>query len=340
MIATLLIDAHCHWLPGALAAELRRRTVSPCIEKNAAGAERLMIYRESLAFSERDYVDIQARLKLMDRLRIDAQLLSLPGLFGIDCLPVDDALPLVQMFNDHLAELVARYPQRFIGLAALPLADMDAACAELRRARVTLGLAGAILPADGFIDTAAADYFRPLFVLAQELGGHFFIHPGPLPSAPGDRGTDRSHKPWRDNAGQRHISLAVQARLSEVMVTLSMTDFLTPFDYISVQVANLGGTLPFLLERMDHVARIREPDAPAPSTKLRRSGIFVDCSSFGPRAIELAVTAYGSEYVLLGTDCPIFDIPRTVDSVKKARLSENEQQALLGGNARRLLEKF
>ena len=60
-----------------------------------------------------------------------------------------------------------------------------------------------------------------------------------------------------DDAWQRHIVLETQARLSEVMMTLNFSDYLNPYPAVTVQIANLGGTIPFLLERMDEVTRER-----------------------------------------------------------------------------------
>ena len=333
---TATIDMHCHWLPAALAEELRARTRVPRIALTDAGGERLHIFGEVLPFSDA-YMDIPSRLDHMDRNSVEQHVLSLPGLFGIDSLKVDQALPLVQLFNDTLAALIEEHPTRFQGLAALPLADIEAASNELRRARSRLGLVGAILPADGFRNRPAANRFEPLFTVGQEIGAHFFIHPGPLPR-PGE-GHDVSEAEGIDNENQRHVSLAVQNRLSEVMVTLTMTDFLEPFGNVSVQVANLGGDLPWLLERMDQVAALRDPDSALPSGEARTSRVFVDCSSFGPRAIQMAIDTFGTERLLFGTDHPIFETERSMAAIDQLALSSTERSAILRDNALSLLSR-
>ena len=326
---------HCHWLPAVLAEKLRTRTRVPRIAPAGAGDERLHIFGEVLPFSDA-YMDIPPRLGHMDRHSVEQHVVSLPGLFGIDSLKVDEALPLVQLFNDTLAALTKQHPTRFRGLAALPLANIEAASNELRRARSRLGLVGAILPADGFRDRPRADHFEPLFAVGQEIGAHFFIHPGPLPREGEEtRGRNSDHE--IDNENQRHVSLAVQNRLSEAMVTLTMTDFLEPFGNVSVQVANLGGDLPWLLERMDQVAALRDPDSALPSGEARASRVFVDCSSFGPRAIQMAIDTFGTERLLFGTDHPIFETERSLAAIDQLALSNTERSAILRDNALSLL---
>jgi predicted TIM-barrel fold metal-dependent hydrolase len=332
---TSSIDMHCHWLPEELAATLRLRRRPPRIAMEADGREIMHIYGETLPFSS-DFVDIPRRLSHMDLHQTGLQVLSLPGLFGIDSLAAADSAPLVRLFNDALSALVHRHRGRFAGLAALPLADMSASCAEFVRARSSLGLIGAILPADGFLNLRIAERFRPLFRLGQEHGGHFFIHPGPLPgSSPA-----RPDTGCPDNENQRHVSLAVQSRLSEAMLTLTMTDFLQPFAGVTVQVANLGGNLPWLIERMDHVAAIRSPGQSLPSGQVRARRVLVDCASFGPRAIRMAIDTFGAENVVLGTDHPIFDTQRTLTAIQELALHGTELTRLLQRNAMEVLERF
>jgi predicted TIM-barrel fold metal-dependent hydrolase len=324
----LIVDCHAHWIPPALADALRVRTAAPRIE-HSPDSEVFVTYQGQRPFAPLG--DLDRRLELMQRHGISAQLLSLAGLFGIDCLPARESLPLVRMFNDAVAEL-QEADKRFTGLAALPLADVDLACRELARAQ-SVGLRGAILPADAFASLSAAERFRPLFDLANQHNSHFFIHPGPLEPPP-----ERPLKGARaDNAWQRRIVLETQARLSEVMVTLALSGFADAYVNVTLQVANLGGAIPFFIERMDAVHRDVAPEEPPPSKRLGRC--YVDTASFGPRAIELAVACFGADRVLLGTDYPIFDAAAMVRAVADARLDALSRELLLTQNARRLLQR-
>jgi predicted TIM-barrel fold metal-dependent hydrolase len=322
------IDCHAHWLPPQLAQALRKRRSAPRIELTAHG-ERLVAYHGGRPF-DRQLGDIDFRLELMHRHRIARQVLSLPGLFGVDCLPLEESLSLVIAFNDAAADACRANRERFSALAALPLADIEAACAELKRAH-TLGLRGAILPAAAFVSFDAAEPLRPLFAAGARLRSHFFIHPGPLQPQP-ERKLPRI---GADNAWQRHIVLETQAVLSAAVTTLNLSDFLVPYPEVTVQVANLGGAIPFLIERMDEVCRQQMNGAALPSSRMQRC--YVDTASFGPRAVELAVACFGADRVLLGTDCPIFDMQRMLDSIAGTHLDEHARSLITSVNARRLL---
>ena len=232
------------------------------------GGERLHLPVNVLALTE-DYIDMDARLAFMDRMGVDAQLLSLAGLFGADSLPVEEAQPICETFNNEAAALQRSHPERFACLAALPFADMDAALAEYRRGR-ELGLVGAVLPMNFFDSLEQAERLRPLFDLAEALGGHLFLHPGPRPDQRPDlkAGTPA---PFSDN-GVYRSSLEVQNKVGQAMVTLLMTDFLDGYGNLTVHVANLAGTLPAIVERLDHIVITRDPDAPLPSSMMRSRG--------------------------------------------------------------------
>src|SRR5690606_38582305 len=126
------IDLHAHYLPLELVQRLRERRFAPCIATDPDGSEQLCMPIGALGYGPA-YSDMQSRIQYMDKLGVARQVLSLPGLFGIDSLPLAESAALVRIFNDDLIALCNRHPDRFSGLAALPIADMDAAVTELRR---------------------------------------------------------------------------------------------------------------------------------------------------------------------------------------------------------------
>lgn len=321
------IDFHCHWVPTALADALRARNAPPLI-RTVEGSERMFVYRESLPFGA-DMTDLDRRLLFMDERNVAMQVLSLPGLFGVDSLPVDQAAPLLGLFNDALAEKVAARPDRFAGLASLPVADIDLSARMLRDAVQSRHFTGAILPADGFINRQAASYFKPVLETANQLGAHLFIHPGPMPGTGGD------DPPDADNAALRHIVLNVQSLLTDVAMTLTLSDLLAPYPDVTVQVANLGGTMPFIIDRLDHVVDRRQPNAPRPSTRMNR--IFVDTSSFDTPGIEAAARVFGPDRILFGSDCPIFSTQRIQDAMDGLPRSPTEIAQMRRGNGARVL---
>ena len=161
------IDTHAHYYGETLFAALARREGVPRVEP--AGAQRFMVTPTSRFPLRGGFVDFDARLAWMDAQGIDHQLITFPGALGPDVLPPDEAIPLVRDVNDELAAVCAAHPTRFTALAGLPLADIDAAVAELERACLRLGLRGAILPSNYFLSLALMERMRPVLMAASRL---------------------------------------------------------------------------------------------------------------------------------------------------------------------------
>lgn len=331
----MAIDMHAHYLPPALADMLRERKYLPRIERLTDGSE---LFHRPFGTTDFDtaYVDIDARVPQLEALGIEAQLLSLPGLIGIDSLPIEESLPMIRTFNDSLAEVIGRYPGFFYGLTGLPMADMELAAQELSRGVTELGFIGAILPINGFASVAEARKLEPLFAVGEEFGLHFFIHPGRRPdevvpmleaadTAPGWPGT----LPIR--------ALNVQTNIARATVTLLYSDFLDAYPNVTLHVANLGGTYPMIEERIVNLSLVRLPGEPPVTERARK--IYADCGSLGPEAIEIAVDVFGADHILLGSDTPTFQAERALSALREAEITSADKDKILRGNALSLLSR-
>jgi predicted TIM-barrel fold metal-dependent hydrolase len=199
---------------------------------------------------------------------------------------------------------------------------------ELERMLAKPGMVGAVLPGDGFLSLRRAERFRPLFEAANARGALFLIHYGKLADDP-----DAPRPDLSDNGGVRRGTLDMQARISSNMITFCMTDFLDDYPNVTVISHNLGGNIPFEIERLDHRSMIDRPNDELPSKRIRAARLLVDCNSFGPRAIEMAVAVYGADKIVCGTDGTSFGMDWTQRAMAEARISEAEKEAILEGNA-------
>lgn len=326
------IDMHAHWIPAAMSDALRARSVPPLLETRDDGKE-WIVWNTGGFPMEPGFDDVDRRIASMDHHGIAHGVLSLTTVFGVECLALDEALPLVRMFNDAVSDMCVAHPDRFTGLAALPWADLDGAAVELERALALPGMVGALLPGDGFLSLERAERFRPLLKIADAHHAHIQIHYGPLHDDPGAPNPDTG-----DNAGARISTLDMQARLSSNMITLVLTDFLDDFPNITVQSHNLGGNIPFEVERLDHRALINRPDAPPPSVKFADMKVVVDCNSLGSRSIETAVMLYGADKIVLGTDGTNFGMKWSIDAINGSKISDADKHAILHGNAAAIIE--
>src|SRR5262252_7738001 len=327
-----MIDMHAHWRPAELIDALRARTKEPRIVRNQDGVEVLKsrVGEEPLS---KAFDDVEFHLAKMVRQDVSTSVLSLLGSFcWIESQPVEVSLPLCRMVNDALSGICQKYQGRFSVFAALPLVDMSGATAEFERALALPGVVGAQVPGNGFLTKKDAENMRPLLEVANRHRAIVFIHHGPLPGDAFPKVAGDT-----DNARRRNGTLDMQASLSSVMVTLCLTDYLDPYTDATVLVHNLGGNIPYEIERMDHRCLLDTPQEELPSSRFRRAKVYVDCNSFGPRAIEAGVRLYGAERIVCGTDGTEFGCEWTTKALAEAEIGEDARQKILHENAAALL---
>jgi predicted TIM-barrel fold metal-dependent hydrolase len=324
-----MIDMHAHWRPAEVADALRARTREPRILKNDAGVEVLKMPRMGESPLDKAFDETDFHLARMDRQGVEVSVLSLLGSFNwVESQPLDVSGPLCRRVNDGLSAICQKNPDRFVAFAALPLTDMNAAAAELERALKLPGIIGAQLPGNYFLTRKDAEAAKPLLEVANREEAVLFIHHGPRPGDAFPKvGGDT------DNARRRNGTLDMQASLSSVMVTLCLTDILAPYPDVTVVVHNLGGNLPYEVERMDHRSLLDTPDEELPSARFRKAKVYVDCNSFGPHSIEAAVRLYGAERIVCGTDGTEFGTDWTRKALDEADIGDEARQQILTRNA-------
>jgi predicted TIM-barrel fold metal-dependent hydrolase len=332
---TAMIDIHAHWRPAEVADALRARTREPRILRNPDGVEVLKAPRMGETPLDEAFDDVDFHLARMDRQGVEVSVLSLLGSFcWVEAQPLDVSGPLCRRINDRLSAICQEHPGRFAAFAALPLTDIAAAAAELERALALPGMIGAQIPGNGFLTRKDAEAMRPLLEAANRNRATLFIHHGPrpgdaFPKVAGDT----------DNARRRNGTLDMQASLSSVMVTLCLTDCLADYPDVTVVVHNLGGNIPYEVERMDHRCLLDTPSEELPSSRFRKATVYVDCNSFGPRAIEAAVALYGAERIVCGTDGTEFGCDWTRKALADAQIGDDAREQILHRNAAALLAR-
>jgi len=329
-----MIDMHAHWRPAELADALRARTREPRIVRNQDGVE-LLKNRMGEEPLSKAFDDVDFHLARMDRQGVSTSVLSLLGSFcWVEAQPLEVSVPLCRLINDTLSRICQEHEGRFVAHAALPLIDIPVAAAELERALGLPGMIGAQLPANGFLTGKHAERMRPLLEVANRRRALLFIHHGPLPGDAFPKVAGDT-----DNARRRNGTLDMQASLSSAMVTLCLTDYLAPYPDATIYLHNLGGNIPYEVERMDHRCLLDTPKEELPSARFRRAKVYVDCNSFGPRAIEAGVQLYGAERVVCGTDGTEFGCDWTRKALAAAQIGEEAREKILHRNASAMLSR-
>ena len=330
-----MIDMHAHWRPAEVADALRARTKEPRIVRNADGVEVLKAPRTGEEPLAKAFDDVDFHLGRMDRQGVELSVLSLLGSFcWIESQPLEVSGPLCRLVNDTFSKICVQHAGRFVAHAALPLRDIPAAAAELERALALPGMVGAQIPGNAFLTSKDAEAMRPLLEVANRHRALLFIHHGPRPGDAWPKVTADT-----DNMRRRNGTLDMQASLSSVMVTLCLTDYLAPYADATVYLHNLGGNIPYEVERMDHRCLLDTPKEELPSERFRKAKVYVDCNSFGARAIEAGVRLYGAERIVCGTDGTEFGVDWTRRALAQAEIGEEAREDILNRNAAALLAR-
>lgn len=249
-----------------------------------------MNYRSSL------FMDHEKRVRHMDRDGIDVQLLSPNPLTMLHGVEAADAIRYCTVHNEAMAEVVALYPDRFLGGIALPMQDVDAATAELHRAVTELGLCAPYVGTDfGFEldDPRLDDFYRTLVALDVPL----FLHPA---------STDGAGKP-PPRLRRFELSLLVGYAIDETLAVAALVlgGVTERHPHLDVCVSHGGGVAAFFAEKFAFACDTR-PWVPEHLrdggflTHLRR--LWFDSHMDAQPALDLLVSTVGTERIVFGTN--------------------------------------
>jgi aminocarboxymuconate-semialdehyde decarboxylase len=272
----------------------------------------------------------EQRLADMKSLGIDVQVVSTNVAFYKYDQDVAKTRAIAQACNDEVHQMTVDYPDRFAGLATLPMQDIPAAIAELERCVVQLGLKGAMINDHVNGRTFDEAEFLPFWKAAEQMGALIFIHQA-RPTLVTQR-IDRYHLPNTiGNLVDRAVTFAA-------FVFGGVMDACPD---LKVCLAHGGGYTCFGIGRMDRGWQVRSEarihiDKP-PSAYLRK--FYYDCLTHSEPALRLLIDSVGADHVVLGTDWPAdmrIDWPVSwVLGLKSLTLEEKEN--ILWKNLERLL---
>jgi hypothetical protein len=300
------VDVHQHLLSEPLIAELARRRQPPSLVSRRDGWT-FRVAGEPDSFLSFEATDVELRGEELRRDDIDQALVALSAALGIESLPAEEALPLLEAH--HLG--VEALPAQFGGWGAVQLQAPDPADVDAALAR---GCVGITLPATDLADPDALERVGPLLAQLESQEAPLFVHPGPV-FPTGYQGATPSRPPWwpalTDYVAQMQAAWFTFLHAGR-----------RAHPRLRVLFAMLAGGAPLQLERF----AARGGTAPAQPDPL----VFYDTSSYGPRMIEAMIGAVGVAQLVYGSDRPVVDpaAPRLNASLRWALLSTNPHRLL------------
>lgn len=268
----------------------------------------------------------ERRLEDCDRDGVDVQALStVPVMFSY-WAKAADAHDLSRFLNDHIAEVVAEHPDRFVGLGTVPLQDPDLAIQEMERCVKELDFPGLQIGSHcGPWNLDAPELF-PFFESAAKLGASIFVHPWDM------LGADRLGSyflPWL---------VGMPAETSQAICSVIFGGVLDRLPDLKLCFAHGGGSFPGTLARIEKGFHARPDLCGVNGCKSPREytdRFYLDTLVHDASSLDFVIDIFGTDQLALGTDYPFplgEDRPGQLIEQMKS-LTVEQKQRLLGGTA-------
>lgn len=323
----LTIDVHTHILPENW-PDLRERYGYGGfvrLEHHKPCCARMLIDNRFFREIQSNCWDPKQRIHECNHHQVDVQVLStVPVMFCYWARP-EHTLDLSMMLNDHIASVVGKYPDRFVGLGTVPMQAPKLAIQELERCIKELGMAGVQIGSHINEWNLDAPELFDFFAAAEELGAAIFVHPWDM------IGREQMPKYWLPWL----VGMPMESSLA--ICSMIFGGIFERLPKLRVAFAHGGGSFLPSIGRIQHGFEVR-PDLCAvdnPVSPRHYLGKFyVDSLVHEPKMLDYIIDLMGPEHVILGSDYPFplgEDVPGTL--IKSMPYSDAIKEKLLNGAA-------
>ncbi len=291
------IDIHTHIIPEHLPRWAQKFGYGGFIylDHDEPGCARMMIDDKPFRTIQQNCWDAETRITECNHHHVDMQVLStIPVMFNYWAQP-QHTLDVSRFLNDHIAGIVKKYPDRFVGLGTVPLQAPELAVKELERCVKDLGLAGVQIGSNVNQKNLSEVEFFPFWEVAEKLNACIFIHPWEM------FGRDHMEKYWLP------WLVGMPAETSRAITSMIFGGVFEKFQKLRVAFAHGGGSFPSTIGRIEHGFNER-PDLVAihnkkgPRADINK--IYLDTLVHDKLMLEYLVKLWGTEKLCLGSDYP------------------------------------
>jgi len=324
------LDVHTHILTEEMMGRLAKE--SPKVAPRMTAIDKDSFILEVAGTPYRPFprggFDVEHRLADMDAAEVDVQVLSATPQSYLYEQEASLTAACAAIQNDAIAALVAAKPDRFLGIATLPMQAPELAAAELTRALRSLKLRGAMIGSNIVGRNLDDPTLEPLWAAASELGALLLIHPINVGAA------ERLRSYYLNNLIGNPLDTTIAA------ACLVFGGVLERHPKLKVCLVHGGGFVPYQAGRWAHGWHVR----PEPKVNIRQSPepwierFYYDTILHSKESLSFLVGSAGPARVLLGSDYP-YDMGtgECVRQVKALAIPEADKETVLGGQARKLL---
>ncbi len=318
----MIIDVHTHIIPEQLPDFSKEFGYGEFITLHHHQKNKAWMMQGNKKFREIDINcwDVSIRLEEMEQHKIDAQVIStIPVMFSYWAKP-QDALKVAQFLNDHIADIIQKYPNKFFGLATVPLQDIDLSIKELERCR-TLGFKGIQIGSNVNQKNLTEQDFGAFFAACADLNMCILVHPWQMM---GQEHMTRYWLPWL---------VGMPAETARAICNMIFSGVLDKHPKLRVCFAHGGGSFIPTIGRIEHGWECR-PDLVAidnPNNPRNYLGKFwVDSHTCDHKLLKYIIDEIGAEKIVQGSDYP-FPLGESVpgELVRTAPVSDQEKETIL-----------
>ena len=286
--------------------------------------------------------DLGKRFEIMDKFESLAQVLTLPPPPVEYIAKPEKAAELARIANDDLAELVAKYPERFVaGIACLPMNDIDNTLNEVARAIKDLNLKGVQIYCPTNDKPLDSSEFLPLYERMSQYNLPIFLHPF----------RTQNTADYKAESSSKYLIYHIFGwpyETSTAMARLTFSGILEKFNNLKIVCHHNGAMIPFFESRILDQQFRKQMDKPV-YAELKRPPIeyfrmfYVDTVTRTIPALMCTYHFFNAEHMLFGTDMPygvqfgLNSIQQGINGIQDMNITAREKQMLLEENARRLL---
>jgi uncharacterized protein len=276
------------------------------------------------------------RLRLMDESGVTMQVLSNSGP-GPDLVPGTEGVAIAKAMNDHLAEAIARHPDRFAGFAVLPMRSPGEAAKELTRAVNDLGFLGALIngTTEGrFLDDPSYD---GILAQAVALDVPIYIHPHLAPET-----VRQAYYSGLEPGAGRVLEAAGWGWHQETalhVLRLVLSGALDRHPKLKLIIGHMGEMLPMMMARADDVFHLDIEHLSRSISQTILDQVWITTSGiFTEPPLLAALLTFGIDRIMFSVDYPYASNAQGRAFLDRISLSPGDMAKLTHTNANALLK--